>query len=292
MTPPFKYLDPGEKSEALAALAEHGDEGKILAGGQSLVPLLNMRLAQPGVLIDINRIGELQYIADRSVEGRPGIAIGAMTRQREVEDADDILPRMPLLREAITWVGHPQIRNRGTVGGSVAHADPAAELPVVFRALDGVVTVESARGTRTIAAADFFLYTFSPAIDPDEMLTQVWLPLPAVRTGQAFLEVARRHGDFALVAAAASVTTDEQGVVTNARIAIGGASPTPIRATEAEEVLLGSRPDAGTLSEVAGRAADATEPTGDIHADSEYRREVAGVLTRRAVQIALERIPR
>jgi CO/xanthine dehydrogenase FAD-binding subunit len=288
--PPFEYLDPGEKSEALQALAEHGEEGKILAGGQSLVPLLNMRLAQPGVLIDINRIGALQYISDRSIDGGPGIAIGAMTRQREVEDADDVLPRMPLLREAIAWVGHPQIRNRGTVGGSVAHADPAAELPIVFRALDGVATVESVRGARTISAAEFFLYTFSPAIEPDEMLTEVWLPLPGPRTGQAFLEVARRHGDFALVAVATAISLDAGGAVSEARIAIGGASPTPIRATEAEDVLLGHRPEPGTLAEAARLAAGATEPTGDVHADADYRREVAGVLTRRALQTALERI--
>lgn len=288
--PPFEYLDPGEKSEALQALAEHGDEAKILAGGQSLVPLLNMRLAQPSVLIDINRIGALQYITDRAIDGRRGIAIGAMTRQREVEDADDVLPRMPLLRDAIAWVGHPQIRNRGTVGGSVAHADPAAELPIVFRALDGVATVESAGGARTVPASDFFLYTFSPAIEPDEMLTEVWLPLPGERTGQAFLEVARRHGDFALVAAAASLSVDGDGAVTDARIAIGGASPTPIRATEAEAVLIGNQPDPDTLAEAARKAAGATEPTGDVHADADYRRAVAGVLTRRVLQTALDRI--
>jgi CO/xanthine dehydrogenase FAD-binding subunit len=213
-----------------------------------------------------------------------------MTRQREVEDADDVLPRMPLLREAIAWVGHPQIRNRGTVGGSVAHADPAAELPIVFRALDGIATVESARGARTVSAGDFFLYTFSPAIEPDEMLTEVWLPLPEARTGQAFFEVARRHGDFALVAAAASVTVDETGVVTDARIAIGGASPTPIRATEAEAAMIGNRPTPDAVTEAARGAAAATEPTGDVHADAEYRREVAGTLTRRALQTAIDRV--
>jgi CO/xanthine dehydrogenase FAD-binding subunit len=287
--PPFEYLDPREKPEALEALAHHGEDGKILAGGQSLVPLLNMRLAQPRVLIDINRVQALQYIVDRSLDGRPGIAFGAGTRQREVEDADDVLPRLPLLADAISWIGHPQIRNRGTVGGSIAHADPAAELPTVFRTLDGVATVESSRGTRTVAAAEFFLYTFTPDIEPDEMLAEVWLPLPEPRTGQAFLEVARRHGDFALIAVGVSVTLDGDGTVRDARIGIGGASPIPVRASRAEAGLRGRQPDPVALAEAATLAAGETDPTGDIHADADYRREVAGVLTRRALEIALAR---
>lgn len=287
--PPFAYLDPADMEEALTALSEHGDEAKILAGGQSLVPLLNMRLAQPQVLIDINRITDLQFIEDRAVDGRGGIAIGALTRQRTVEDSSDVSRRIPLLREAIAWVGHPQIRNRGTIGGSIAHADPAAELPTVFCALDGVATVRSSRGSRTIPAAGFFQYTFTPAIEQAEMLTEVWLPLPEPRTGHAFLEVARRHGDFALVAVAASVTLSETGACTDVRIALGGAAPTPIRATEAEASLAGRSPSPEAMVQAGKLAAGQTDPTGDIHANAEYRREVAGTLAIRALEIAVRR---
>src|SRR5579875_3129396 len=198
--PPFAYVDPRSVPETLEVLRQYGDGGKVLAGGQSLVPLLNMRLARPEVLIDLNRLDELNYIRERARDGRAGISFGAMTRQRAVEEAHHVLDRLPLLREAIGWVGHPQIRNRGTVGGSIAHADPAAELPTVFRALDGVATVRSTRGEREITAADFFLYAMTPALEPDELLIDIWLPLSPPGTGQAFVEVARRHGDFALVA--------------------------------------------------------------------------------------------
>ncbi|HEX6508110.1 MAG TPA: FAD binding domain-containing protein, partial [Chloroflexota bacterium] len=223
--PPFAHADPGTLAEALSTLAEYGEDGKILAGGQSLVPLLNLRLAQPQVLVDLNRVDELNYIRSEKREGRDGIAIGAMTRQRCVEDSDAITDVLPIVTEGIGWVGHGQIRNRGTVGGSIAHADPAAELPVLFRALDGFATVRSQRGERHIPASDFFLYTFTPALEPDEILTEIWLPARAPRTGQAFVEVARRHGDFALVAVAATLTLDEHGHFAEAAIAVGGAAP-------------------------------------------------------------------
>lgn len=288
--PPFAYVDPRSLSEALESLHEHGDDGKVLAGGQSLVPLLNMRLAQPRVLVDLNRVSELNYIAPRTINGSEGVAFGAMTRQRSVEDAGDVLVRLPLLAQAIAWVGHPQIRNRGTVGGSIAHADPSAELPLVFRALDGVATVRSLGGERTVAASDFFLYTFTPALEPDELLVDVWLPLPKPGTGQAFLEVARRHGDFALVAVAVSLTLGEHTVCSDVRIAIGGASPIPMRATEAERALAG-QPAGLEIFRQAGRlAAEATEPADDVHADAVYRREVAGFLTARALTTAFERV--
>jgi CO/xanthine dehydrogenase FAD-binding subunit len=285
--PPFAYRSPATVAEALQELAGYGDEGKILAGGQSLVPLLNMRLAQPQALIDLNRIPDLHYIRQRVVDGTPGMAFGAMTRQRAVEEQ---AAAIPLLQEAISWVGHPQIRNRGTIGGSVAHGDPAAELPLVFRALDGVATVASDAGERTVPAEEFFLYTFTPNVEPEEMLTEVWLPLPSPRTGQAFLEVARRHGDFALVAAAVSLTLDQSGLISEARIALGGAAPVPMRAGTAETRLIGARPGPDVFAD-AGRAAMAeTEPGGDIHADAEYRREVAGTLVRTGLQRAYERI--
>jgi CO/xanthine dehydrogenase FAD-binding subunit len=192
------------------------------------------------------------------------------------------------MREAIRWVGHPQIRNRGTVGGSIAHADPAAELPLVFRALDGAATVRSARGVRSIPAADFFLYTFTTALEPDELLEDIWLPLAPPRTGQAFVEVARRHGDFALAAAATSLTLDQHGACTEVRIALGGASPVPLRATAAEDAIKHQRANLDLFREAGRLASAGTEPTADVHADAEYRREVAGILTYRALKLAFE----
>lgn len=284
---PFVYRDPATVAEALEALAEYGDEGKILAGGQSLVPLLNMRLAQPQALIDLNRIADLQYVEERSHNGAAGLAFGAMTRQTAVEEHAEPIP---LLHEAISWVGHPQIRNRGTIGGSIAHADPAAELPLVFLTLNGAATVQSRSGERVVPAEEFFLFTCTPDVEPDEIVTEVWLPLPLPRTGQAFLEVARRHGDFALVAAAVSLTLDPNGMIADARIALGGTAPTPMRAVRAEAGLKGLAPGEDAFDEAARQAADATEPTGDIHADAEYRRDVAAALVRRALQTAHERV--
>jgi CO/xanthine dehydrogenase FAD-binding subunit len=246
-----------------------------------------MRLAQPQALIDLNRIPDLVYVEERPRDATAGLAFGAMTRQSTVEERAGPIP---LLREAISWVGHPQIRNRGTIGGSIAHADPSAELPLVFLAIDGVARVQSGSGERAVPAGEFFLYTFTPNVEPDEIVTEVWLPLPAPRTGQAFLEVARRHGDFALVATAVSLTLDENGNVVDARIALGGAAPTPIRASGAEASLIGADPGDGAFVEAARLAAGETEPTGDIHADADYRREVVTTLVHRALQIAHDRI--
>jgi CO/xanthine dehydrogenase FAD-binding subunit len=289
--PPFAYADPRTLEEALQTLADYGDEGKVLAGGQSLVPLLNMRLAQPRVLVDLNRVEALSYIRPEKRDGTPGIAVGAMTRQQCLEESAEIVD-LPLVREGIAWVGHPQIRNRGTVGGSVAHADPAGELPLIFRALDGVATVRSVRGSRAVPASECFLYTFTTALEPDEVLTDIWLPCRAPRTGQAFLEVARRHGDFALVAVAASLTLDPHGHMSAASIAVGGAAPVPVRTPTAEQALLGERAGLDLFRAAAALAAAELEPSGDIHADAEYRREAAATLISRALTIAFERAPK
>lgn len=285
--PPFSYADPDSIDGAVELLAQYGEDAKVLAGGQSLVPLLNMRLAQPEVLIDINRVPELSFIQPRERHGVPGLAIGAATRQRVVEDGG-----FPLLREALACVGHPQIRNRGTVGGSIAHADPAAELPLLFRVLDAVATVRSIRGSREAEAADFFLHTFTTALAADELLTEVWFPLPGPHTGQAFLEVARRHGDFALVAAAATITLDDDGSVADCQIAVGGAAPVPARAPTAEAALRGRLPSLAALEKAGALTAKDMDPTGDVHADAAYRRDVAGTLITRALSIAWERVPR
>jgi CO/xanthine dehydrogenase FAD-binding subunit len=251
-----------------------------------------MRLAQPRVLIDLNRISELSYVRPREMDGVSGLALGAMTRQCTVERSDETLRLIPLLREAIGWVGHPQIRNRGTIGGSIAHADPAAELPLAFLCLDGTALVQSEREHRLVPASEFFLYTFTPNIEPNEMLAEVWLPLPAPRTGQAFLEVARRHGDFALVSAAASLTLSEHGHCADVRIALGGAAPVPVRSHSAESSLRGERASLHLFREAGALAAKDADPTSDVHADAEYRREVCGTLVYRALTLAFERAGR
>jgi carbon-monoxide dehydrogenase medium subunit len=282
--PPFRYAAPRSVAEALALLAEYGPEAKVLAGGQSLVPLLNMRLVRPEVIVDINRIGRLAYIRRRGDR----LLVGALTRQRDVEASPLVARAVPLLAEAIRLVGHPQIRNRGTVGGSIAHADPAAELPAVLAALDGEVVVVGPAGTRVIGWEHFFTGYLTTAVGPDELVTEVRFPLPPPRTGSAFLEVARRHGDFALVGVAALVQRAD-GRIAAARLAFTGVGPGPLRAPEAEAFLAGREPTPEALAEAGRLAAAPLEPPEDIHATSTYRKEVAAVLVRRALAAAWDR---
>jgi carbon-monoxide dehydrogenase medium subunit len=280
---PFEYVAPRTVEEAVEALVRGGDEAKVLAGGQSLIPLLNFRLARPTLLVDINRIPELAYVSSRN----GGVAIGAMTRQVTVERDTALAHGQPLLSEAIGWVGHAAIRSRGTIGGSLAHADPAAELPAVAICLDARLVVVGPRRRREIAAEGFFRGYLTTALEPDEILVETWLPPLQPGTGQAWVEFARRHGDFALVGVAASLTIagDE---VQDARIVLTGVGGKPVRAREAETLLLG-----GTVEERVGAAADAArtaiEPEADIHASKEYRAHLAGVLTERAIRIAQHR---
>jgi len=283
--PRFEYLAPGSLDEALSVLAEHGDEAKVLAGGQSLVPLLNFRLVRPTYLVDLNEIPDLAYI--RPENGR--LTIGAMTRQRAVETSDVVADRCPLLADALPQIGHFQIRNRGTVGGSLAHADPAAELPAVVAALDGELVVRSRRGQRTLTPEQFFVAYLTTAVEPAELLVEVRLPAAPPRTGGAFVEVSRRHGDFALVGVAASVTLDEAGVCTRCAIALTGVGPTPVVARDAARGLIGVKPADDAFAEVGRRAAAPLRPDGDLHASSEYRKHVAAVLTRRALARAVSR---
>ena len=280
MKPPrFEYLAPTSLDEALGLLADHGDEAKVLAGGQSLVPLLNFRLVRPAYLVDLNEIPGLAYV--RADDGR--LAIGAMTRQRAVETADVVRERCPLLADAMPQIGHFQIRNRGTIGGSLAHADPAAELPAVVAALEGELVVRSRAGQRTLTPEQFFVAYLTTAVDPAELLVEVRLPVAPPRTGAAFMGVSRRHGDFALVGVAASVTLDEAGVCTGCAIALTGVGPTPVVAREAARALIGAKPTTEALEDIGRRAAAPLRPDGDLHASSEYRTHVAGVLTRRAL---------
>jgi carbon-monoxide dehydrogenase medium subunit/6-hydroxypseudooxynicotine dehydrogenase subunit alpha len=280
--PPFEYQRPSTVEEALQMLDEPALEVKPLAGGQSLVPMLNFRLARPDRLVDVNRLGELAYV--RRAGGT--LRIGALTRQRAIERSPVVAAHFPLLRQAVEWVAHAQIRNRGTVGGSIAHADPAAELPVALVALDAVVHVRSVRGARSLAASELFVTHLTTALEPDELLVEIEIPPVPARTGTAFTEFARRHGDYGLGGAAVSVTLDGDGRVERAAIALLSAGPVPVRATEAEALLAGRAPDAAAAREAAAAAVAGIEPTGDIHGSAAYRRGLIETLVERGIVAA------
>lgn len=280
----FDYHVPSNLSEAVALLRDLGPEAKILAGGQSLVPLLNFRMAQPRHLIDLNRIPELAYIAERD----GGIVIGAMTRQRTAERSSLVAEHCPLLAAAIPSIGHIQIRSRGTIGGSLAHADPASELPAVLAALDGCVTLVGPSGSRRVSPDEFFVTYLITSADPDEVLTEVWFPSPLPHTGHAWLEVAYRHGDYALVGVAAVLTLDADGIITGCQLALAGVGATPMRAPAAEERLRGEMPDAALFQEAARLIVRDIEPPTDVHATADYRRHLAGVLTVRGLEQATQ----
>jgi CO/xanthine dehydrogenase FAD-binding subunit len=281
----FEYDDPRTVEEALDLLARHGDECKVLAGGQSLVPLMNFRLARPARLIDINGIDALSYIKRDS--GR--LAIGAMTRHAQVEHSDEVVKRWPLLTEAIGWVGHSQIRNRGTVGGSVAHADPAAELPAAFAALDASFHLRSKRASRVLSWKEFFVSEFTTALGPDELVTAVHVPAQDPAAGSAFVEYARRHGDFALGGAAVTVKLGPDGRVENVAIALLSAGPAPIRAEAAERKLRGSKLDEPAVHAASVEAVRGLHPTSDIHGSGEYRIALLQTMTERALTQAAQR---
>jgi CO/xanthine dehydrogenase FAD-binding subunit len=284
--PPFEYHDPRTVDETLALLGEHGEDAKVLAGGQSLVPLLNFRLARPERLVDVNNVAGLDVL--RVADGE--LRMGALVRHSALERSPEAASSVPLLREAVRLVGHVQIRNRGTVGGSVAHADPAAELPVALTALDARFHVRSTRGERAIAARDLFVTHLTTSLEPDELLTEVVVPLPAPGTAAAFVEFARRHGDFALGGAAVLLTAGGDGRITSAALALLAAAPTPLRAAAAEESLAGRTPDEAAAREAAALAVAEIEPTGDIHGSSAYRRSLIEALVRRAILAAADRL--
>ena len=281
----FEYLAPTSLDDALAALSERGDEAKVLAGGQSLVPMLNLRLARPSVLIDINRLPDLAGI--RADDG--GVTIGALTRQRALERSDLIAARFPVLAAATAHVGHPAIRNRGTVGGSLAHGDPVSELPCVMVALDARLVARSRSRERTIAADGFFQTVFTTALEPTEILVGVSVPALPSRTGWGFEELARRHGDFAIVGVAALLSLGTDGAITSARLAYAGVADRPLRARSAEQALVGEKPSPAAFEAAARLAAQEIDPPSDLHATADYRRTVAGVLTRRALVAAQTR---
>jgi aerobic carbon-monoxide dehydrogenase medium subunit len=286
MKPPlFSYHDPraiGEVVELLARL----ENAKLLAGGQSLMPMLNMRFVLPDHLIDLNRVEGLSFI--READG--ALEIGGMTRQRDLEFSDLVRARCPLMAEAIALVGHRQTRNRGTLGGSLCHLDPSAELVSVAAALDATVTVAGPNGRREIAFADFPVAFMTPAIEPNELLTAVRFPVWPQGHGYAFIEFARRHGDFAIVSAAALLVEDGAGKIQRASVIIGGMGTVPIRARELEQALIGQAPDDKLLRE-ACETCRKLEATDDVHAPASYRQHLAAVLSRRALERARSRLP-
>ena len=286
MKPPrFDYLAPRTLDEALAHLHHHGDQAKILAGGQSLIPMLNFRLAHPGVVVDVNRLTDLAYVRQHN----GGVAVGALTRQHAVERSDLVRARVPVVAEACRFIGHAPIRHRGTFGGNLAHADPASELPAVMVALEAEMAVASRAGNRAVPAGEFFIGPLTTALRPGEMLTEIRIPAAPPRTGGAFVEMARRAGDFALVGVAALVTLDEAGQCARARIALCGVGPTPVRARAAEDALVGQAPTTAVLDEAADRAAAATSPPSDVHGSAEFRRKLARHFARQALAAAIQR---
>jgi len=288
---PFEYQAPDSLDAALDLLARHGGDAKVLAGGQSLIPVLNFRLAQPVMLVDLNKLAELSFIR-RGEDG--GLRIGAMTRHRRLERDPLVGQLAPLLAETVPWIAHPQIRNRGTAGGSLAHADPAAELPAIAVALRARFLLRKAGGERWVTAADFFQGLFTTALEPEELLVEIALPPMAspigARTGWSFQEIARRHGDYATVGLAAQVTLGEDGRCQEARLVYLSVGQTPVEARGAAALLAGTDLGPEAVRAAAEKASrEEMDPTGDVHATSEFKRHLARVLTGRALRSAAER---
>jgi CO/xanthine dehydrogenase FAD-binding subunit len=282
--PPFDYYAPQSAAEALELLGRYGADARLLAGGQSLVPLLNFRLSAPAVIVDLNRAADLAYIGEANGQVR----LGAMTRQRAIEFSPLVKSRLPLLAEATRWVGHLPTRTRGTIGGSLAHSDPAAEYPAVAAALDAELVIRGSAGDRVVRAAEFFVGFMTTALQPGEMLIEVRMAAQPSDSGWAFEEFSRRHGDFAIVGIAAMVAVDGDRF-RSARLAACGAGPTAIRLGGAEEILEHSGVDDRYIDDAAGCAAELVDPGADLHASVEYRRHLTRVLTRRALKRAVER---
>ncbi|MGC1779966.1 MAG: xanthine dehydrogenase family protein subunit M [Xanthobacteraceae bacterium] len=287
--PPFKYFAARALDEALALKAEYGDEGHFLAGGQSLMPTLNFRLSQPTVLIDINPLTACAGISDGAPQD---LHIGALTRYRELERSARIKDRLPLVHEALPHIAHPQIRNRGTIGGNLANADPASEMPAIVLALAGRLRAQSCRGERWIDAAKFFAGALRTVLEPDEMLLEVALPGAKPGSGNCFMEVARRRGDFALVGVACVVELDPTGRCAKARLALCNAGETPVLAEEAGTSLVGHPIDKASVDQATDLVQRAIDPSGSIHASKAFQRHLAGVLVRRTLIAANERAHR
>ena len=278
----FEYHTPASVDEALAIMGRYDGEARVLAGGQSLVPLMNFRLATPRAIVDLNRIAELAYVG----EDGDIVRIGSMTRQRRLEFEPLVAAKLPLLREALRWVGHLPTRSRGTIGGSIAHADPSAEIPMVLQALEGEIVARGSQGERRIAAQDLFHAALTTSLAPLEIITEVRLPAMPAQAGYAVEEFARRKGDFAIAAVAVTLVRDGERC-TKARLATAGVGPIPIRLRDAEAVLEQKGLSEDAITEAADKAAAEVDPVSDLNGSAEYRRHLTGVLTSRAVAKAI-----
>lgn len=283
---PFKYIAASSLDHALALKAEYGDEARFLAGGQSLIPTMNFRLARPSVLIDINGLKALAGVARAEGEG---IRIGALTRYRDLERDSAFLTACPLFADALPHIAHPQIRNRGTIGGNLSHADPASELPALTVAMQGRMRLKSSKGEREVAASGFFQGLLTTDIAEDEMLVEIAFPAPNPRTGTCFMEVARRKGDFALAGVAAIVTLDGEKRCSSARLALCGVGETPVDASSAVASLIGHPCTDEAFEVVAANVPEMIAPAGNVHGSADYQQHIAGILTQRALGIAHQR---
>jgi len=282
---PFKYIAASSLDHALSLKAENGDDARFLAGGQSLIPAMNFRLARPTVLIDINGLNDLAGI-DRSGSE---IRIGALTRYCDLERDGDFLKSCSLFADALPHIAHPQIRNRGTIGGNLSHADPASELPAIAVAMEAQMRIKSSTGERQVAASEFFTGLLSTDIQPDEMLVDIVFPSPKPRSGACFMEVARRRGDFALAGIAAMVTLDEMRRCSEVRLALCGVGETAVDASDAAAGLIGQPCTPEAIEVVTAGVRDAIAPSGNVHASPDYQRHIAGVLAMRAIGTAHQR---
>ena len=279
----FQYYDPTTIEEVVDLLSQFGDQARPLAGGQSLVPLMNFRLLRPAHLVDLNGVRDLSYLRVENGELR----IGATTRQRQLERSSDVANGWPLLREATGYIGHMQIRNRGTVGGSLAHAFPSAELPMAMVTLGASLVLSGKARQRTVSAEDFFLSTMTTVLEPGELLTEIRVPMLPANTGWSYQEVSRRHGDFALAGSAALIRLDPNGNIDHARLTVTGV--TPIQVMTAEEIVTGQKPSEALFRDAVVKAMEGLEQDSDIHASAEYRRSACAALGERTLREAAER---
>jgi carbon-monoxide dehydrogenase medium subunit/2-furoyl-CoA dehydrogenase FAD binding subunit len=282
----FEYFNPQSVQEAIELLNRYGDEAKIIAGGQSLVPMMNFRLARPEILIDINAIKELEYIKTEGDE----LVIGALTRERDIEQSPLVVEKWPFLSKAISFIGHSAIRNRGTIGGSLVHADPSAEIPTALCALNGKVKIVGPSGEKILEPEEFFLTYLTTSLEPSDFLVEVRIPALPEKTGWSFRELSRRSGDFAIVAVGILLFTETTGMCREARISMGGVAATPVRAEEAEALLAGQKITEKLIAEAAQQAAEETDTEPDYHASAEYRMDMARVYVQRGLQEACNMI--
>lgn len=281
----FEYVRASSVSQAVDLLKKNGDRAKVLAGGQSLIPLLKLRLASPEVLVDIGRIPGLASIQ----EGANGLRIGALARHRDIEASSIIRERYPLLGDVPKVLGDPEVRNLGTVGGSLAHADPAGDWGTAILAFDAKLLVDGPKGKRTVPVDEFFEDTFTTALGPADLLTEIRIPKPGPRSGGAYKKLKRKTGDFAIVSVAAQLQLDGAGAISSVRISLGAVGPTAVRAKEAEAALIGKKPSDAAFEEAGRLAARASHPSSDLHGSESYKRAMVQVLTKRALRTAVER---